>query len=289
VIDFYKDIKDGLHYNKFECNGIICIEYTCPIPKDKFDLWFRSDLIVHVLSGKKTWRTFDHENTAAAGETMYIKKGGSHVRQYFFEDFCMLGFFVSDDFIRRTISEFREKLSIIKNKSDTSFQVTKITNSPALTGCFQSLLHYFKEKQPPNESLLSLKCKELILGIISNSDNQYLTNYLLEVSKLQAPGLSEVMEKNFCFNLSLADFADLSNRSLSTFKRDFQRIYKQSPGKWLLEKRLQHAAGLLFTDKLNIGQVAYECGFEDISHFSRTFRQKFGETPLNYRKQVISH
>jgi AraC-like DNA-binding protein len=45
------------------------------------------------------------------------------------------------------------------------------------------------------------------------------------------------MEENFSFNLKLEEFARLSMRSLSAFKRDFQQVYQTSPGKWLLGKR----------------------------------------------------
>jgi AraC-like DNA-binding protein len=96
------------------------------------------------------------------------------------------------------------------------------------------------------------------------------------------------MEANFCYNLALEEFARLSHRSLSTFKRDFRKHYNQSPGKWLLQKRLEYSAVLLKNPALNVSQVALDCGFEDLSHFSRAFKEKFGRSPANYRKQVSS-
>jgi AraC-like DNA-binding protein len=95
----------------------------------------------------------------------------------------------------------------------------------------------------------------------------------------------QIMEANFCFNLSLGDFAKLCNRSLSTFKRDFQCVYGDPPGRWLTGKRLEYAAVLLRDPELQVTQVALQCGFEDLSHFSRAFKARFGSSPARFRKE----
>ena len=93
------------------------------------------------------------------------------------------------------------------------------------------------------------------------------------------------MEDNFCFNLALDKYAALCNRSLSTFKRDFEKIYNSKPGKWLLEKRLNHAMQLLRNQHKTINEVAFECGFESVSHFSRSFKARFDLTPSSFGKE----
>jgi AraC-like DNA-binding protein len=86
----------------------------------------------------------------------------------------------------------------------------------------------------------------------------------------------------------LEDFAKLSHRSVSTFKREFRKYYKQPPGKWLQQKRLEYSAVLLKNPAFNVSQVALDCGFEDLSHFSRAFKEKFGLPPAAFRK-TVSH
>jgi AraC family transcriptional regulator, exoenzyme S synthesis regulatory protein ExsA len=68
----------------------------------------------------------------------------------------------------------------------------------------------------------------------------------------------------------------LSNRSLSAFKREFQKQFNTTPGKWLLEKRLNHAMNLLSNMAKTVGEAAFESGFENSSHFSRSFKERFG-------------
>ena len=94
-----------------------------------------------------------------------------------------------------------------------------------------------------------------------------------------------VMDDNYCFNLALDAFAKLANRSLSAFKRDFEKIYGMPPGKWLMGKRLNHALHLLTNMGKTVSEAAFESGFESPAHFSRSFRQRSGASPVDVKKQ----
>jgi AraC-like DNA-binding protein len=103
-----------------------------------------------------------------------------------------------------------------------------------------------------------------------------------------SPSVAEIMEANFRFNLSLEEYAKMCHRSLSSFKRDFQEHFQESPGKWLLQKRLDHSAALLRNSKMNVTEIAFESGFEDVSHFSRVFKERFEISPMVYREKLPS-
>ena len=72
------------------------------------------------------------------------------------------------------------------------------------------------------------------------------------------------MEDNFCYNLSLEQYAQLCNRSLSAFKRDFSKVFNTTPGKWIATRRLEHANMLLRSSEKSVGEVAFESGFENL-------------------------
>jgi AraC family transcriptional regulator, exoenzyme S synthesis regulatory protein ExsA len=59
-----------------------------------------------------------------------------------------------------------------------------------------------------------------------------------------------------------------------------------SPGKWLTHKRLEYAKLLLNTSKKNVSEIAYTTGFENITHFSRIFKEKYNLSPLQFRKET---
>jgi len=83
--------------------------------------------------------------------------------------------------------------------------------------------------------------------------------------------------------VTLEEMASLSNRSLASFKRDFQRHYQSAPRQWINRQRLEHAQMLLNNTDRQVSDVALACGFESVSHFIRIFRKAFGVTPRALR------
>ncbi len=84
------------------------------------------------------------------------------------------------------------------------------------------------------------------------------------------------MTRNYMFNIPMTKFAGLTGRSLSTFQRDFKKIFGVNAAKWLLKRRLQAAYDAIRMEKKMPSDIYLDLGFEDLSHFSRTFKQEFG-------------
>lgn len=285
MLNTYDTIRESLHFNKFTVGELLFVEYKCPIDQEVAGVWAPMDYFVHVLSGRKTWRTTDGTWVAEKGQTLFFKKGAAIVYQDFRDDFCVMVFYVSDDFIREVVREISGQLPV-QHVEPLRKTTTIVEGDLALAAYFQSMLTYFSGTAKPAETLLTLKLKELIVSILVGGRNSELAAYFRSLLRSAAPPLPQIMEANFCYNLSLENFARLCHRSLSTFKRDFQKYYKQPPGKWLLQKRLEYSAVLLKNPALNVSQVALDCGFEDLSHFSRAFKSRFGTSPASFRKEM---
>jgi AraC-like DNA-binding protein len=102
---------------------------------------------------------------------------------------------------------------------------------------------------------------------------------LFDFSKPGKTDLEEFMSRHFTFNVEMKWFAYLTGRSLATFKRDFEKIFHTSPGKWLQKKRLAQAYYLIKEEGRRPSDVYLEVGFEDLSHFSFAFKKAFGKAP----------
>lgn len=287
MLNFYKIVKENLSFNRFEYRETVCLEYTCPIDAEQVGIFSRNDYLVYVLSGKKTYKTVNGEWTLAPGQMLYLKKGAEIIHQYFDDEYCMLGFFLSDELIRETYEEIRGKAPLKLNTTvDTlDFTAAEVQPSNFLEAFFHSMLNYFRGKDRPPDHILVLKLKELLITLM-NCD-PVLTAYFNSITDTGRPSLPQIMEKNFCFNLGLEDYADLTHRSLSSFKRDFREHYKESPGKWLLKRRVHYAAHLIANSSMILTQVAFESGFEDLSHFSRAFKNIMGTSPSDYKKSIV--
>jgi AraC-like DNA-binding protein len=269
-------------------NELIFVEYTCPLEDESAGTWSHLDYVVHVLSGKKTWRTSEGSWSVSKGQTIYVKKGAAIINQFFDDDFCMLGFFINDEFIRNIVKEVSGELDLESTGKEISFSAVEIENDIIMKAYFQSMFPYFSGKEKPSNSVLILKMKELVINLLTNKNNPSLSSYLKSLCSSEKPPVQQIMEANFCFNLSLEEFARLCHRSLSSFKRDFTKFFNMSPGKWLKQKRLEYSAVLLRNSDFNISQIVFESGFEDLSHFSKSFKEKYNMSPQQFRKQAVA-
>jgi AraC-like DNA-binding protein len=90
------------------------------------------------------------------------------------------------------------------------------------------------------------------------------------------------MLSHFHYNIPVKEFAQLTGRSLAGFKRDFDKIFGMAPRQWLQEKRLMEARNLIETKNKKPSAIYLDLGFESLSHFSNSFKKKFGKTPTAF-------
>jgi AraC family transcriptional regulator, exoenzyme S synthesis regulatory protein ExsA len=286
MINAIEAIRSNPTAKTFEIGDLLFAQFRCPLLEEDLGIWTHTDHFLHVISSKTTWRTSSGTYSAEAGETVFFKKGAYILPQHFDKDLCVELFFVSDALIKETVMDLAPDLPLIPEAVNTLEQTIYVKHDVGLSAFLHSMALYFAAEEKPSEALLKLKVKELLTSILVGQNNIALSAYLRSLATNDAPSITTIMEANFTHNLTLNVFAQLCHRSLSTFKRDFRKVYGTSPGKWLLERRLQHSLCLLQSTGLSITQITYECGFEDLSHFSRTFKIKFGQSPNSYRESL---
>jgi len=94
----------------------------------------------------------------------------------------------------------------------------------------------------------------------------------------------EYMNQNFDRSISLTEVAKLSNMTDVSFSRFFKTRTGITFIDSLTELRLGHASRMLIDTTESVSEVAYNCGFNNISNFNRIFKKKKGCTPKEFRK-----
>ncbi len=84
--------------------------------------------------------------------------------------------------------------------------------------------------------------------------------------------------------LTLQKLADSLDVSVSNFEHLFKQEVGISPTKYIKDLRLKKARELLETTQLSIKEIRVKVGIKNKAHFFRDFKQKFGSTPGEYRK-----
>lgn len=94
------------------------------------------------------------------------------------------------------------------------------------------------------------------------------------------------METNYSATIRLDELAQLVNMTPNYFCKCFRDVTGQTPIGYLMRYRLTRAQYALKTTDLTVTETALECGFNDVSHFIRMFREIYGVTPKQYRKEL---
>ncbi|HEY8422449.1 MAG TPA: AraC family transcriptional regulator [Thermoclostridium sp.] len=99
----------------------------------------------------------------------------------------------------------------------------------------------------------------------------------------------EYMESNYREQITLTETAEKYGFSEHYLSRLFSRVLGVSFKQYLNIIRIKHAAESIILNKESIADIAFNCGFNSISNFNRTFREMKGCTPLQYRKMQWNH
>lgn len=86
--------------------------------------------------------------------------------------------------------------------------------------------------------------------------------------------------------LSIEELAERNNLSISSFKREFAKLYNDTPANYIKAKKLEKATELLLASTKRITEIAFDCGFNDLANFTKSFSEKYNTTPTNYRLQL---
>jgi AraC-like DNA-binding protein len=175
----------------------------------------------------------------------------------------------------------RHNLEIAHGSSESS-GVVSLEAKPALKSLFDSLATYMKSGKKLSEAMKHHKLNEAILALIEQNEN--LTQFLFDFADPGKTDLKEFMLRNYMFNIPIVKFAELTGRSLSTFQRDFQKIFGIKASLWLLKQRLKAAHEALLTGR-KPSEIYLDLGFGDLSHFSKVFKKEFGYTPSFLKKR----
>jgi len=91
------------------------------------------------------------------------------------------------------------------------------------------------------------------------------------------------IHSHYTENISLASLAELLHFSPSYLSMYFKESTGKNFKEYLIALRLKHAARLLANTELTVAEICYSCGFSSYSHFMRTFKSNFGQTPISFR------
>ena len=276
-------------FKHFSIKKQLFVFYNCPQMDKIVKLYTAYNQLIFSIGGKRTFHQGNQSWTITKDTSYMIKRTAFH--QEIHDDIKgweVLAFYIKDDYFKYILDEYRPFLDFKNLQKPNSEMLLYINLNDRIRECYLSMIPYFDEDNKHPEDIIEMKFKELLYNIFIHPENRHVLAYVNAIAEGYITPIWEVMENNLMYNLKLKEFAQIANRSLSKFKVDFSDHYKTTPGKWILNKRLDYSKQLMSTTSRTITEIAFDSGFENITHFSRVFKNKYGLSPSAFKKSAIS-
>lgn len=230
--------------------------------------------------------------TVSAGNGFLVNSGVLHSYQAKGDARCRLHVLV---FHPRLVggsveSVFYQKyvLPIAENRSMEGFFFHK--DIPWQADAMAHILHAFQtcEQEPPYYELhvRSALSDFLALLLTHTSGVQAKVNAKELRDTQRVKQMLSFIHQNYGKKMGTAAIAESASVSESECLRCFRSTIGTTPIRYLREYRVEQAARLLRENKTRIGDIAYQCGFQDVSYFTKTFRELKGCTPTDFHAQI---
>ncbi|WP_299763834.1 AraC family transcriptional regulator [uncultured Dokdonia sp.] len=181
---------------------------------------------------------------------------------------------------------YSNELPKIIEKTPCNIQSEVVVSKEVISKFIESLEFYFQNPVLINNDLLELKIKELVLLLIQSENVCSIQELISDLYSIRNVQLKNVVELHVYSNLGLDELAKLCNLSKSSFKREFSKVFNDTPNNYITNQKLKRAKELLHITKMPINEIAYGIGFNDPLYFTRIFKKKIGISPTEYRYQI---
>lgn len=189
----------------------------------------------------------------------------------------ILFFFSTED-----VLEFIRKFEFETVTGESHYSTYSFKYDSFVRGFTKSLLHISELSKSVQNNILKSKFEEIMLYLIDLKGLNFVYS-LIDNSDNKNQKFIQTIESNRLNKLTIKELSFLSNMSVSTFKREFEKNFHSTPSKWFQDKRLEYSAFLLKSSSKRPSDIFEEIGYENLSNFIQAFKIKFGVTPKQYQ------
>lgn len=168
----------------------------------------------------------------------------------------------------------------VRHLIDTTLPYAALLQAYVKSGCAAY------ESQKSGWELEAIGSMHLFFGVLKQNDC-FASTKNSKSSHGFAQRVIDHISGHYATPISSTSTADALYMNNSYFCRLFKREFGCRFSDYLLAYRLEKAKALLEGTGLTVTEIAFQCGFNGCSYFGKAFRERFGMTPLAYRKKAF--
>jgi AraC-like DNA-binding protein len=236
-----------------------------------------------ILAGAIDVRYGSDVQHLAAGDVQFRRRGNYQL--FPSDDYASLLIFMENEFVEYFLESHVPEFKHERLGADIPPFTFK--TSEFIQANIAQVIEQILSPQNYSRCIVKFASHQILLQILSGDRSKTFVSFLKDLVSHKRVDLAYFMEMNFNRQLSIQDMAKLTGRSLSAFKKEFTDRFNTTPVKWQLNRRLDYAEYQLKHSHDPVSLVAYSSGFENISHFSKVYKQKFGASPKSARNEPL--
>lgn len=269
--DLYSTYSGPLPYHLNYCG------YESCAPGYAFGPHTRTSYLIHIIfSGKGTYSVGDYTYHLSAGQLFLIYPGVSTTYQADYEEPWSYGWIGFGGYLSESI------LSYMGFSPDN--HIVYVDDLEPLRTSIHNILDLHRITYG-NELKRTAELLQLFAYVMEHSPDAKETQY--EYSRTTYAEIAmRYLTSNYPRRIKISDVADYIGVDRSYLTKSFHEQYHVSPQEYLIRLRMDRAMSLLVSTTKSITDIAYEVGYSDALSFSKSFKQRYGISPSDYRQQA---
>ncbi len=249
--------------------------------------WHKDFEIIRVISGEFNVHLNNIPYSLHSGEILFVGCGTLHRGE---PNNCIYECIVLDlNFLRRKSNDIISTflIPIINGNSIINCVLNK--NDDLIYATVNSVFSAMRSK----ENYFELDVCSLLLRLFSQL---YKENYIYTAKKNQNSGkqtkniikMLDWIEENLTEPITLEKLSEISGLNKKYICRIFKEYTSKSPISYINEMRIEFACHEMTVNSSSVTKAAYDCGFNDLSYFSKVFKAYKGISPKDYKNKFTA-
>lgn len=259
---FYMDIQSIVLAHEFVLNK----NNRCDYPDGR-----RIYGLVYCIEGEAEYRFYSGEHcTVHAGDLIFLSPSAAY------------RIVTKKEFKHYTVNFEIHAASSSLSFLDGEYYRLCTDNAELFRHNFKNLIQHWSLKKTCFEMQATAALYELMAQFAAEVGEE---KYSANAHRRLQPA-KEYIEKHVDAPVNLNTLANLSNMSVTNFRREWAKLYGISPLQYRDTLRLCHAKDYLLIGYYTVSEVAEKCGFSDVNYFIRFFKKHTGLSPGKFLKNV---
>lgn len=232
--------------------------------------------LLYVVSGKAHFYFDDAERIVTAGHMVLFQPRQEQHYEYFGTDKTEVYW------VHFTGSNVKNILRRYDIPLDTP--VFYSGASPIYAYLFKEMINELQTCRTGYEELLAMYLRQILI-LVQRTRQEHRTSINTHIQE-EMEYARRYFNEHYNEQISIEDYAQSRNMSVSWFQRSFKQIVNYSPMQYILTIRMNNAASLLESTDYSMAEISAIVGYDNPLYFSRLFKKQKGVSPSEYRKLV---